>query len=81
MESGQTIQQYYNSIKNKKCDREKARELQLLGRGLIIESKENDFSDTVILADDNYKNKKSVIKGRWDEAPPPPPKIPDCCIS
>ena len=78
MENGQTIQEFYNKIKKNKrqCDREKARELQLLGRGLIIESKENDFSDTMIFAEDEYEQKRGSLKGRWDEAPPPPPKLP-----
>lgn len=75
------IKEIYDELgDNEYCDKKKARKLQLLGRGLIIEGEKTDFDATINLVESEYNNKANVIEGRWDEAPPPPPKLPDCCL-
>jgi hypothetical protein len=66
----------------KKCDKELAREYQLMGRGFNVEteSAHDAFKRMGRQLSDQSKEFNNVTKQNWAEAPPPPPKLPDCCI-
>lgn len=72
--------EYENVVKNLTCDNARIKELRESGKvQFISDGKSIKDSERALVA--YGKDWKSISTGRWDEAPPPPPKLPsDCCI-
>lgn len=69
-------------VYNKKtCDETLIKELQLIGRDKYIERNfETDIKESGRKFIDGAKSTGSSLKGKWTDAPPPPPQFPEDCI-
>lgn len=74
-------QRFLDIYKNETCDREKMRKLILEGRDKYIER--NYKSDIRAAGRDliaGVREGARPLKGKWSDAPPPPPKFPEDCV-
>lgn len=74
--------EYLETVKSGKCNEKRIKELKMAGRGHYIEreSAKKQMKDSARDFKKYAKNWDS-IKGKWSEAPPPPPAFPsDCSI-
>jgi hypothetical protein len=74
--------QFLEVYKKKTCDEDLIRELQLKGLNKYIERDyKADYKTANKAFKDDIKEQGQSLKGKWTDAPPPPPAIPDdCCI-
>ena len=72
--------EYKNVVNDLKCDKGRIKELQKAGKIKFIEDPKS-IKDSERDLKNYAKDWSSLTKGRWDEAPPMPPKLPsDCSI-
>ena len=81
MKLNRPMKEIYEKTPNQ-CNKKLAREYQLMGRGVNVESESTNeiFRRMGKQLENQGKEFNSVVKQDWREAPPPPPKLPDCCI-
>lgn len=74
-------QRFLDIYKNETCDREKMRELILAGRDKYIERNyKSDIKEAGRKFITGAKEGGNALKGKWTDAPPPPPKFPEDCV-
>lgn len=72
--------EYKNTVNNNICDKKKIRKLEEAGKIKFLEDPKS-MKESERDLKKYAKDWSSLTKGRWDEAPPMPPKLPsDCCI-